>query len=126
MTAIHEDNLFAAIIKGSIAFLLLFSLIGLIFFSTRTALSVLMGGFIGIANFIWMRNTLRRILGVLPSHPGRTAVFWFVARMSIMAVVLYLLMVSGLFSLIGLVAGLSVVVAAIMFFSFYFALRAKG
>ncbi len=125
MTAIHEDNLFAAVIRWGIAFLLLFSLSGLIFFSARTALSVLVGGVIGIANFLWMRNTLGRILGVLPSHPGRTAAFWFVARMSVMAVILYLLMISGYFSLIGLVAGLSVIVAAIILLSFLFAFQAR-
>lgn len=125
-TAIHEDNLFVAIIKGSVVLLLLFSLSGLAFFSTKTALGVLAGGAIGIVNFLWMRNILKRILGILPDNPGRYAVLRFVARMTVMAIVLYLLLVSGYFSQIGLLAGLSVIVITIMTLSIHGALHARS
>jgi hypothetical protein len=126
MTAIHEDNLFAAIIKGSVALLLLFSLSGLAFFSTKTALGVLAGGAIGIVNFLWMRNILKRLFGILPANPGRYAFMWFVARMTVMAIVLYLLLVSGYFSLTGLLAGLSVIVITIITLSTHGALHARS
>jgi len=119
MTAIHEDNLFAAVIKSSVVLLLILSLSGLAFFSTKTALGVLAGGAIGIINFLWMRNILRRILGILPTNPGRYAVLWFVARMTAMAFALYLLLVSGYFSLFGLLAGLSIIVFTIMALALY-------
>jgi hypothetical protein len=125
-TAIHEDNLFAAIIKGGVVLLLLFSLSGLAFFSTKAALGVLAGGTLGIANFLWMRTTLKRILGILPANPGRYAVMWFVARMTVMAIALYLLLVSGYFSLTGLLTGLSVIVITITTLSIHSALRAKS
>jgi len=123
MTAIHEDNLIAAIIKSSVVLLLLLSLSGLAFFSTKTALGVLAGGAIGIVNFLWMRNILRRILGILPTNPGRYAVAWFVARMTVMAFALYILLVSDYFSPLGLLAGLSIIVFTIMALSLYNALH---
>jgi hypothetical protein len=126
MTAIHEDNLFAAIIKGSVVLLLLFSLSGLAFFSSKTALGIFAGGAIGIANFLWMRNMLRRILGILPANPGRHAAMGFVARMTVMAMVLYLLLVSGCFSLVGLLVGLSIIVITIMTLSIHGALHARS
>ena len=126
MTAIHEDSLFTAIIKGSVALLLLLSLSGFAFFSAKTALGVLAGGAIGIINFLWMRNILRKILGILPPNPGRYAVLWFVARMTVIGIVLYLLLVSGYFSLTGLMAGLSVIVITIMTLSIRGALYSKN
>ncbi len=123
MTAIHEDNLFAAIIKSSVVLLLLLSLSGLAFFSPTTTLGILAGGAIGIVNFLWMRNILRRILGILPTNPGRYAVAWFVARMSVMALALYILLVSGYFSPFGLLAGLSIIVFTIIALTLYNALH---
>ncbi|NVN91477.1 MAG: ATP synthase subunit I [Desulfuromonadales bacterium] len=107
--AIHEDNLVAAIVKGSAALILVFSLSGLVFFSFRSALGILAGGAIGMVNFLWMRSILRRTLGLLPSHPGRYATFWFLVRMAAVACTLYFLMVSGSVSLIGLLVGLSII-----------------
>ena len=118
MTALHEDNLVATVITCSVIFLMLSSLAGLFFFSAKTSLSVLAGGAVGIANFIWMRGTIRRILGLTSSHPVRSAAFWFVARMIVLGVVLCLLIISRLFSILGLVAGLSVPVLAIVFITF--------
>jgi|GEM_PF-702277 len=123
ITALHEDNLVATVIICSVVFLLLFSFAALFFFSTKTSLSVLTGGAVGITNFIWMRGTLRRILGLASSHPVRSAAFWFVARMIVMGAVLCLLMISRLFSILGLVAGLSVTVVAIIFITFLLAIQ---
>lgn len=126
MTAPREDNLFGDLIKGSALLLLLFSLSGLLFFSPGTGFGVLAGGIIGIANFLWMRGTLRRILGVLPANPGRYAVLWFLVRMVVLGVILYLLLVSGFFSPTGLLVGLSIIVITIVALSFRGALRPGG
>ena len=123
MAAIHEDKLVTAIIKGSLALLLVFSLLGLVLFSTKAALGVLAGGLIGIVNFLWMRRILRRTLGLLPGNSGQRAILWFVVRLSLVGIILYLLMVSGRFSLIGLLVGLSTIVITIMTLSIHGALH---
>jgi hypothetical protein len=126
MTAINEDNLFAVIIKGSLALLLVLASAGFALFDTRTGLGVLAGGIIAIINFIWMRNVLQRILGLLPAKPNLYAQIRFVARISITGFCLYLLIVSGWFSLAGLLVGLSIIVANIIALSIYGAVRAGG
>jgi hypothetical protein len=81
---------------------------------------------IAIANFLWMGNTLQRILGFLPDNPVRYSLFRFLARMTVLGLVLYLALTSGWFSIMGLVVGLSVIVANIIALSFFCAHRAGG
>lgn len=126
MTRINEDNLFAVIIKGSLALLALLSLGGFALFSVETGLGVLAGGIIAVVNFIWLRNVLQRILGLLPAKPMQYALLRFVARLSATALALYVIITSGWFSLAGLLVGLSVIVANIIALSIYGALRTGG
>jgi hypothetical protein len=126
MTALDDDNISNDLVKGSMTILAVLALSGLLFFSPRTGLGVMAGGIIGIGNFLWMRRTIRKILGVLPANPGRQAVLWFVARMIVLGMILYLLLVSGFFSPTALLAGLSIIVATIVLLSFRGALRSGG
>lgn len=126
MTALHEENIFGDLIKGSVAFLLLCSLGGLLLFSPGTGCGVLAGGIIGIANFLWMHSTLRRILGILPASPGRYAVLWFLVRMLVLGVILYLLLLSGFCAPAGLLVGLSVIVVSIVALTLRGVLRTGG
>lgn len=126
MTAINEDNLFGVIIKGSLGLLTFLTIAGCLFFSTKTGMGILAGGIVAIANFLWMRNVLQHILGLLPAKPNLYAQIRFVARISITGLCLYLLIVSGWFSLSGLLVGLSVIVANIIALSIYGAVRAGG
>jgi hypothetical protein len=123
MTALHDDDISDVLIKGSVALLLILSLSGLLLFSPRTGLGVLAGGIVGIANFLWMRSTLGRILCVQPTNSGRQAVLWFVVRMLVLAMVLCPLLVSGFFSPTGLLVGLSTIVVSIVALTFRGALR---
>jgi len=125
-TAINEDNLFAVIIKGSVALLTVLSAAGFILFSARAGLGVLAGGVIAVANFAWLRNVLQRILGLLPAKPNLYAQLRFLARIAVTGLVLYVIITSGWFSLAGLLVGLSVVVANIIALSLYCALRTGG
>jgi len=126
MTTINEDNLFAVIIKGSLGLLALLTAFGMILFSAKVGFGVLAGGTIAIINFIWMRNVLQRILGLLPARPNLYAQLRFVARITLTGLVLYVIITSGWFSLAGLIVGLSVIVANIIALSLYCALRTGG
>lgn len=126
MTAIHEENLFRVIIKGSTVLLAFLTFIGLCFFSTKVGLGIMAGGVIAIINFFWLRNVLQRILGLLPARPFLYAQLRFIARMTITGFVLYFIITSGWFSLIGILVGLSIIVLNIIAISLYSAMRAGG
>jgi hypothetical protein len=125
-TRISEDNLYPVIITGSLSLLAVLVVTGLVFFSLKTGLGVLAGGAIAIVNFIWMRNALQRILGLLPRKPNLYAQMRFIARITVTGLVLYGIITSGWFSLVGLLVGLSVIVATIIALSLYCALRTGG
>lgn len=126
MMAINEDNLFAVIIKGSLGLLTVLALGALALFSGKAALGVLAGGSIAIVNFLWMRNALQRILGVLPANAQRYALLRYIARMTVTGCALYFVLTSGWFSLAGVLAGLSIIVVNIVALSLYRALRTGG
>jgi hypothetical protein len=123
---INEDNLFAVIIKGSLALLSILAIATLVLFSGKTALGVLAGGVIAIVNFLWMRNTLQRILGLLPPNADRYSFMRFIGRMTVTGCALYFVLTSGWFSLAGVLTGLSIIVANILILSLYRALRTGG
>ncbi|KAB0672036.1 ATP synthase subunit I [Oryzomonas sagensis] len=125
-TAINEDNLFAVIIKGSLALLAVLSIGGFAFFSAKAGMGILAGGIIAISNFAWLRNVLQRILGLMPAKPNLYAQIRFVGRITVTGLVLYVIITSGWFSLAGLLVGLSVIVANIIALSLYSALRTGG
>jgi hypothetical protein len=126
MAAINEDNLFAVIIKGSLGLLSVLTAGGLALFSGKVALGILAGGIIAIVNFLWMRNVLQRILGLLPANAQRYALMRYIARMTVTGCALYYVVTSGRFSLAGVLTGLSIIVINILFLSLYRALRTGG
>ena len=126
MAAINEDNLFATIIKGSSGLLLVLTLASLVVFTGKTALGVLAGGSIAIVNFLWMRNALQRILGLLPVNAHRYALMRFIGRMSVTGCALYFVLTSEWFSLAGVLTGLSIIVVSIVTLSLYRALSTGG
>jgi hypothetical protein len=126
MITINEDNLFAVIVKGSLGLLAILSVCGWIFFSAKVGLGAFVGGCIAIINFFWIRNALQRILGQMPAKAMLSAQMRFIARLSLTGLLLYFVITSGLFSLAGLLVGLSVIVINIIVLSLYSALRAGG
>lgn len=126
MTAINEEGLCSVIIKRSLLLLVVLAIGAFSFYSVPDALGVLAGGAIAIVNFFWMGNTLQRILGVLPENPVRYSLFRYLARMTVVGVVLYLTLTSGWFSIFGLIVGLSVIIANIIALSFFCSRRAGG
>jgi hypothetical protein len=126
MAAINEDNLFAVIIKGCLGLLAVLTFGALALFSGKAALGVLAGGIIAIANFLWMRNALQRILGLLPANAQRYAMIRYIGRMTVTGLALYYVLTSGCFSLAGVMTGLSIIVINIIILSLYRALRTGG
>jgi hypothetical protein len=126
MITINEDNLFAVIIKGSLGLLVFLTVAGWILFSRQVGLGALVGGCIAIANFFWIRNVMQRILGQPSGRATLYAQIRFIARLTITGLLLYFIITSGWFSLIGVFAGLSVIVINIIALSLYSALRAGG
>jgi hypothetical protein len=126
MTRINEDNLYAVIIKGSLGLLAVLTLGSLALFSGKTALGILAGGSIAIVNFLWMRNVLQRLLGLLPAKAQRYVLMRYVARLTVIGCALYFVLTSGWFSLAGLLTGLSIIVINILALTIYRALSTGG
>jgi hypothetical protein len=126
MAAINEDNLFAVIITGSLGLLAVLTGGALALFSGRAALGVLAGGMIAVANFLWMRNALQRILGQPPANAQRYALIRYIGRMTLTGCALYFVLTSAWFSLAGVLTGLSIIVVNILALSLYRALRTGG
>ena len=126
MITINEDNLFAVIIKGSLGLLVFLTVAGWILFSRQVGLGALVGGCIAIANFFWIHNVMQRILGQPSGRATLYAQIRFIARLTITGLLLYFIITSGWFSLIGVFVGLSVIVINIIALSLYSALRAGG
>ncbi len=126
MMAVTEDKLIAVIIKGSIGLLVLMTTVCWLFFSARAGAGAFVGGCLAITNFFWLRNVLQRILRQLPAKAASYAIFRYVGRLSVNAIALYGILVSGWFSIGGLLAGLSVIVINIIILSLYCASRTGG
>ncbi len=126
MMTTPEDRYPAASGREGVAALLAISLAATAGLSPRTGIGVLTGGIVGIAHFLWLRGTLRSILSALPAHSGRYAAFHFMARMAVLGFVLYLLLVSGFFSPLALLAGLAASFLTMVALSFRGALRTGG
>jgi hypothetical protein len=119
MATINEDNLFAVIIKGSLGLLGILAIVAFALYSGKAALGILAGGIIAILNFMWMRNALQRILGLLPINATRYAMVRYIGRMTITGCALYFVITSDLFSLAGVLVGLSIIVVNIFALSLY-------
>lgn len=86
----------------------------LIFGTFKFALGVLLGGFISILNFYWMKHSLSRVFEKLSGNVRGAVVFKYFIRLALTAVILYLVISSDTVNIIGLVIGLSVVVITIV------------
>lgn len=86
----------------------------LIFAPFKFALGVLLGGFISILNFYWMKHSLRSVFEKLTGNVKGAVVFKYFIRLALTAIILYFLISSDIVNIIGLVIGLSVVVITIV------------
>jgi ATP/ADP translocase len=123
---ISEDNLLTSVIVGSTALSALFSLSGGLFFSRSVGLGIAAGSAIAIINFVWQRSIMRRALGMQQGRPTIYTSVRYLLRLGITAILLYYILTSDLFSLTGLLVGLSVVVIMVVICTLIFAIQNKG
>lgn len=121
---INEDNLLRYVGTGSWILLGCLSLAGLAV-SARFAGGVLAGGVLAILNFYWMQSVLRRVLNLSLESPRRFTFLRYLIRLTFLAVTIYALVVHARIDLMGLFAGLSVLVIDIIIVTVWMAL-AKG
>lgn len=89
--------------------------VGFSHYSPRVGLGILAGGLIVTINFHLLARTLRKAL--TPPHIAsvKGVILKYYVRFLITAIVIYILMISKQVDPVGLIAGLSVVVASMMF-----------
>lgn len=126
MIKIHENNLLTVVTVGSTALALLLSLSGALLFSTPLGLGIIAGSGIAIVNFVWLRSIMQRVLSLQTGRPTIYATVRYLLRLGVSAVLLYFILVSGMFSLTGLLVGLSVVVIMISICTLLFLIQNKG
>ena len=95
--------------------LIVTSTVGYFTFSTEVGLGITAGGLIVTINFHLLARTLRKAL--TPPHiaPVTIVIAKYYFRFFITAIIIYMLMISEKVNPMGLIAGLSVVVASMMF-----------
>ena len=91
------------------------SILGFALFSTHVALGIFFGGLLVTINFHLLAKTLKKAL--TPPHIAsvRVVIAKYYFRFLITAIIIYMLMISKQVDPMGLIAGLSIVVASMMF-----------
>ena len=125
MTTTNDTTLLGGIIKASVLLLLVVAVASYLADNKTMAVSVIIGGFIAIMNFIWQRRALSRMLSSQEPVSTTGAAFRFILRLSVTALILVSIIARGTFSIPGLLLGLSCIVIVIVVFTFYAAFR-KG
>jgi len=110
-------SLLTSVVLGAASALLL---------SPRFGVSVLAGGILATANFVWLRRGLEAVLVLNPRVASRFATLRFLLRLAVMAAVLYFLIVVLAADIFGLVLGLSILVINIIILSIYLSTRKGG
>jgi hypothetical protein len=125
VTTPNEQSLLALLGRGSWALLAILSLGALLFGSASFAASILAGGVLAMVNFYWLHSILRRVLQLQPTHSDRYVQIRYLLRLTLLAAVLYGLLVTGT-NVYGLLLGLSVLVINIIVIAIYYTLTLKG
>jgi asparagine N-glycosylation enzyme membrane subunit Stt3 len=123
---LNEDNIFPLLVKGSLVMSAAVGVVTALLVSPGFGLSLLAGGLLATANFLWLRRGLEASLQLNPTTASRFATFRFLLRLAIMALLLYLLIVRLGADIFGLLLGLSVLVINIIIFSIYLSTRKGG
>ena len=122
----NDHDLFRTLIAASWLLLALMVVSGWIFGSQRFAAGIACGGILALGNIFWLKRSIERAMGLEPRQAGRFAIVRYVLRLAVLGGLFYLAIVKIGIDIIGLIAGLSVLVIVIMGFSLYRAARTGG
>ncbi len=125
-TRLNESNIFSRLVGASLLLSAVAGLACALLVSPSFGGSLLLGGLLATANFLWMRRGLEAALQLHPRNASRFAILRYLLRLAIMAAILYLLIVRLGVDIFGLLLGLSVLVVNITAFSIYLSTRKGG
>jgi len=120
---ISENNLLTLLSRANIILTLLLTLAGSLFVSPQFSTGILLGSVLSIANFYWLKYILQRALLLHPVQAQRFIGLRYVIRLTILAVVILLLVNYAKVDILGLLAGLSVLVINIIALSIFMSLK---
>jgi hypothetical protein len=89
-------------------------LLSWLFMSPRFTLGVILGSLISIINFHWLHRDLRKVFSNLTGSVKGRIMFKYYIRLAVTAVILYFIVSREVVDVVGLIAGLSVVVINIV------------
>jgi hypothetical protein len=123
---INEDNIGSALVGGSLLLSVVLGAITALLISPRFGISLLGGGVLATADFLWIKRGLQAALSMLPANASRFAMMRYVLRLAVMAMLLYVAIVVLKANIFGLLIGLSLLVLNIIIFSIYLSTRKGG
>lgn len=85
-------------------------IMSLILFPRGFTFGIILGSLISIINFHWLYRDLRQVFSNLSGNVKRRIMFKYYIRLTVTAVVLYLIITREVVDVVGLVLGLSVVI----------------
>lgn len=110
---INDNNIVSVLLIFSLIILAVLSAGGALLVSPGFGATVLMGGVLALANFLWLAEALRRVLQMEAGQARRFAHVRYLLRIAVMGCLLYILIVVFGVNIFGLLLGLSIVVFSI-------------
>lgn len=86
------------------------TLLSFLFMADTFTLGVIVGGFISILNFYWLKHDLKKIFRTLNERAKSRVMFKYYIRFGVTAVVLYFIIKAQILNVIGLLVGLSILI----------------
>jgi hypothetical protein len=114
VTARTETEIFAPAKIGAIALAATGAVFALVSGNPRMAAGIASGGIVAVLNFGWLQNVMTRAFALPSSQAARFAGSRYLIRLGALGLVLYVLIVHANVSVIGLIIGLSALVASLV------------
>src|SRR4051794_24526443 len=115
----EEDRTFWVLKRACWSILALLNAAGAIFGSSRFAFGIAAGGILSLLNLYWLESILVRALAMHSGKAARYSQVRYLLRLGITGIVLYILIVKAHADVFGILAGLSVVVLAVIALTIY-------
>lgn len=122
---INDENIVTVLNAGSGILSTFMAIAGWLLISRQFAIGVLAGGLLAIANFNWLCGVIKRAVLLSPETAKKFALIRYTLRISILALVIWALIVKINVDPLGLLVGLSVLIVNIFALTVY-RLNRKG